>query len=100
MPKMICICILLIYFKVISKKGGHYCSRLPYIRGQDTKKLCILMLVRPLKHVSDNILLSLFRAITWTMMLVSGFSKCSKSQYSASICIIVVNMLCTDVYNN
>ena len=30
MPKMICICILLIYFKVISKKGGHYCPRLPY----------------------------------------------------------------------
>ena len=24
MPKMICICIFLIYFKVISKKGGHY----------------------------------------------------------------------------
>ena len=24
MPKMIYICILLIYFKVISKKGGHY----------------------------------------------------------------------------
>ena len=31
MPKMICICILLIYFKVISKKGGHYCPRLPYV---------------------------------------------------------------------
>ena len=31
MPKMIYICILLIYFKVISKKGGHYCPRLPYI---------------------------------------------------------------------
>ena len=30
MPKMIYICILLIYFKVISKKGGHYCPRLPY----------------------------------------------------------------------
>ena len=28
---MIYICILLIYFKVISKKGGHYCPRLPYI---------------------------------------------------------------------
>ena len=25
MPKIICICILLIYFIVISKKGGHYC---------------------------------------------------------------------------
>ena len=33
MPKMICICILLIYFKVISKKGGHYCPRLPYTFG-------------------------------------------------------------------
>ena len=31
MPKMIYICILLIYFKVISKKGGHYCPRLPYV---------------------------------------------------------------------
>ena len=31
MPKMIYICILLIYFKVISKKGGHYCPRLPYL---------------------------------------------------------------------
>ena len=34
MPKMIYICILLIYFKVISKKGGHYCPRLPYMFGQ------------------------------------------------------------------
>ena len=33
MPKMIYICILLIYFKVISKKGGHYCPRLPYQLG-------------------------------------------------------------------
>ena len=32
MPKMIYICILLIYFKVISKKGGHYCPRLPYLK--------------------------------------------------------------------
>ena len=31
MPKLIYICILLIYFKVISKKGGHYCPRLPYM---------------------------------------------------------------------
>ena len=30
MPKMNFICIHLIYFKVISKKGGHYCPRLPY----------------------------------------------------------------------
>ena len=34
MPKMIYICILLIYFKVISKKGGHYCPRLPYTLGK------------------------------------------------------------------
>ena len=33
MPKMIYICILLIYFKVISKKGGHYCPRLPYLKS-------------------------------------------------------------------
>ena len=35
MPKMIYICILLIYFKVISKKGGHYCPRLPYIFSRE-----------------------------------------------------------------
>ena len=36
MPKMIYICILLIYFKVISKKGGHYCPRLPYTINNHT----------------------------------------------------------------
>ena len=34
MPKIICICILLIYFKVISKKGGHCCPRLLYIKNK------------------------------------------------------------------
>ena len=37
MPKMIYICILLIYFKVISKKGGHYCPRLPYMSHPNIK---------------------------------------------------------------
>ena len=47
MPKMICICILLIYFKVISKKGGqsHYCPRLPYIfikkDSVEVKRICL-----------------------------------------------------------
>ena len=31
MPKMICICILLIYFKVISKKGGHLAPAYPIV---------------------------------------------------------------------
>ena len=39
MPKMIYICILLIYFKVISKKGGHYCPRLPYGVGANMSRV-------------------------------------------------------------
>ena len=61
MPKMICICILLIYFKVISKKGGQYCPRLPYR------------------------LISRFGGITWRMMCLTD---CSKSQYFASIIVM------------
>ena len=41
MRKMIYICILLIYFKVISKKGGHYCPRLPYIICVHRKKMTL-----------------------------------------------------------
>ena len=54
MPKMIYICILLIYFKVISKKGGHYCPRLPYGR-QINKNFKLIFLSIFLLHHTGNV---------------------------------------------
>ena len=50
MPKIIYMCILLIYFKVISKKGGHYCPRLPIGLG-----VIIFLVFRPNIYVGRNL---------------------------------------------
>ena len=52
MPKMICLCILLIYFKVISKKGGHYCPRLPYVENPEF--IITQILLSRLNNIQNN----------------------------------------------
>ena len=53
MPKMIYICILLIYFKVISRKGGHYCPRLPYVGKGKPRVIALYTELTSLKMSED-----------------------------------------------